>query len=447
MNSALLLIFFGIIAMIILFLQNQKLKKAHTSLMADSKKTSEDFEAMKKKYEPIVDVEGERLKVAEEIETIRKEKETIEMQLAKLREGITRLREEFATLEEEENLQAHGLYKPSYDFLTSKQYNERLKEIRDQQKEMVKNERAAISKGTWTVGGSEAKGRKMIRETLKLALRAFNGESEAAVANVTFKNVVAMEKRIRRAFEVINKLVTSQSCEITEEYLNLKLEELALAFEYREKVQEEREEQRQIREQMREEERAQKELEKAQQAAEKEEAMFREALERARKEAESGAASNQEALMAEIEALQQKLAEAAVNKDRAISRAQMTRSGHVYIISNIGSFGEDVYKIGMTRRLDPMDRVRELGDASVPFSFDVHAIIYADDAPGLESALHTRFSTHRVNRINERKEFFRASLEEIAEFVHEHHGDIELTMVAEAREWREGLVLQEELER
>ena len=130
--------------------------------------------------------------------------------------------------------------------------------------------------------------------------------------------------------------------------------------------------------------------------------------------------------------------------ERAISQAQLTRTGHVYVISNIGSFGEDVYKVGMTRRLVPQDRIDELGDASVPFEFDVHAIIRTQDAPKLESELHRTFANRRVNRINERKEFFRVSLEEIAEAVRKHHGDFELTRIAEAAEYRKSLALTDE---
>jgi hypothetical protein len=122
--------------------------------------------------------------------------------------------------------------------------------------------------------------------------------------------------------------------------------------------------------------------------------------------------------------------------------AQMTKVGHIYVISNIGAFGEDVVKIGMTRRLDPLDRVRELGDASVPFHFDVHAIIYSENAPQLENELHKKFNDRRLNRINNRKEFFKASLEEIESFVKEHaDAEIEFTKVAEAREYRETLIV------
>ena len=127
--------------------------------------------------------------------------------------------------------------------------------------------------------------------------------------------------------------------------------------------------------------------------------------------------------------------EAHAARERAISRAQETKSGHVYVISNIGSFGDGIYKIGMTRRLDPMDRIWELSDASVPFDFDVHAIIYTDDAPGLENELHRRFADRRLNVVNQRKEFFHASIHEIAQVVRQRCGDIELTLIAEASEF------------
>jgi hypothetical protein len=193
---------------------------------------------------------------------------------------------------------------------------------------------------------------------------------------------------------------------------------------------------------MREEEKAQKELERAQKEAEDEEARFKKALDKARKELGSASQNELYELNNQISSLERKLLEAQERKERAISMAQMTKVGHIYVISNIGSFGEDVVKIGMTRRLDPLDRVRELGDASVPFRFDIHAIIYSENAPQLENELHKKFNDRRLNRINNRKEFFKASLEEIEVFVKEHAGaEIEFTKVAEAREYRETLIV------
>jgi multidrug efflux pump subunit AcrA (membrane-fusion protein) len=235
-----------------------------------------------------------------------------------------------------------------------------------------------------------------------------------------------------------------QNCYIAHDYLNLKLEELFLAHEYQEKLQEEKEEQRRIREQIREEEVALRELEKARLDAEKEEKRYVEALRKATEDAERAVGEKQQKLMWQVEELQRRLAEARTNKERAIAQAQLTRSGHVYVISNVGSFGEQVYKIGMTRRLDPMDRVKELGDASVPFPFDVHAIIYSEDAPALENKLHKLFHQRRVNLVNERKEFFRVSIDEIATAVRVNHGEIDITLAAEAAEYRKTVAMLQE---
>ncbi|EIN4959750.1 GIY-YIG nuclease family protein, partial [Escherichia coli] len=150
------------------------------------------------------------------------------------------------------------------------------------------------------------------------------------------------------------------------------------------------------------------------------------------------------ALEQKIAELQLKYEEAEAKNQRAISMAQQTRSGHVYIISNIGSFGEDVYKIGMTRRLEPLDRVRELGDASVPFSFDVHAMIYSDDAPSLENHLHKVFNEKQVNKINSRKEFFNVNLKEIKSVIEDMNINAHWTMFAEAKEYRESLAIEQE---
>ena len=213
----------------------------------------------------------------------------------------------------------------------------------------------------------------------------------------------------------------------------------------------EREEQRAIKERMREEERARREYERAMREAAKDEERLQTAMQKAREElakASEAQKSKYEAQLAELEA---KLREAEAKSQRALSMAQQTRSGHVYVISNIGSFGEDVFKIGMTRRLEPQDRVRELGDASVPFAFDVHAMIYSEDAPALENELHKRFNELRVNKVNPRKEFFRLGLTDIRNTAHEMGVTANFTMLARAQEYRETLALEklspQELER
>lgn len=372
----------------------------------------------------------------------------LQIEAAAIEVELNRLRAELAPLDEEANLQSFGFYKPHYSYDTSDAYKREEERVHAAQAAMIKAGRAAVCDTEWQVGGSKAEGRKMTNQTLRLMLRAFNGECDAAVARVKYNNIGVMITRIRKSFEAVNKAVSVQQCRITDEYLALKISELQVTHEYQEKLQEEKEEQRRIREQMREEEIARRELEKAQADAEKEEKRYADALEKARTEVESAAGAKQDKLRAQIAELEQRLAEAHERKERAIARAQLTRSGHVYVISNVGSFGEHVYKIGMTRRLDPMDRIKELGDASVPFQFDVHAIIYADDAPGLENTLHRMFSHRRLNRVNERKEFFHVTIGEISDAVRANHGEIELTQLAEAEEFRKTLaLLQDEVAR
>jgi hypothetical protein len=286
----------------------------------------------------------------------------------------------------------------------------------------------------------------MTDDFIKLVLRAFNGECDAAVMKVKYNNIQTMERRIQKTYDSLNRISVSTHCEITSNFLKLKLEELYLTHEYQEKKQDEKEEQRAIREQMREEEKALREIEKIKEEAEKEEERQQKALEKARLEFESATGKAQEKLLKQIEELQQRLEEAGENKERAISQAQMTKSGHVYIISNLGSFGDNIYKIGMTRRLDPIERVKELSSASVPFPFDVHAMIYSKNAPALESHLHRYFESRRLNQVNNRKEFFKVSLDEIVKAVQkidqeliQSKSEIKFTKVAEAIEYRKTL--------
>ena len=247
------------------------------------------------------------------------------------------------------------------------------------------------------------------------------------------------------AFQLVNYNGSAfRSAKISDIYLQARLNELKWGVAVNEIMLEEKEEQRRIKEQLREEERARREYEKAIKEAEKEEKAIQQAINKATKELMLANEEQRLALEQKIAELQLKYEEAEAKNQRAISMAQQTRSGHVYIISNIGSFGEDVYKIGMTRRLEPLDRVRELGDASVPFSFDVHAMIYSDDAPSLENHLHKVFNEKQVNKINSRKEFFNVNLKEIKSVIEDMNINAHWTMFAEAKEYRESLAIEQE---
>lgn len=352
------------------------------------------------------------------------------------------LRKEADIYKETIELAEYGVYEPHFEFDVSEQYRNEIFGIREQQKREIRNGSAVLGGDNIAWNGSLSQGAAMVKKEKKLMLRAFNGECDSFIADVDWNNILKMEERIHKSFDAINKIYEKQGISISRAYQSLKIKELRLTYEYKRKRYEEKEEQRSIREQMREEEKARREIEAALIKAQKEEETYQKALEKARKEVNAARGEEQAKLQSRIEELEARITEAESNKERAISMAQQTRRGHVYVISNIGSFGENIYKIGMTRRLDPMDRVRELGDASVPFPFDVHAIIFCEDAPSLEAKLHRAFEQKRVNLINPRKEFFNVSLEEIESIVHESNATIEFTKLAEARDYRESVAIR-----
>jgi hypothetical protein len=355
------------------------------------------------------------------------------------------LRRELSVVEEGLEDISFGIYKPHFSFQTPEDYKAALTALRDRERILIHEGRAAVCPLNWTVGNSQKEGEKMVKQNTKLVLRAFNGESEAARADVTWNNVAKMEERIKKSCDAINKLSGVLQVTITAEYLKLKLDELRLTHEFEDRKYQDREEQRRIREQIREEERAQREADKERDDAETEEARYQKALVKAREEAASATGAALERLTAQVSGFEAKLDEARKKKERAIARAQLTKSGFVYVISNIGSFGEKVYKIGMTRRMEPMERIAELGDASVPFPFDLHAMLYSDNAPELESALHQLFADRRLNMVNPRREFYHSvDLEEVQTFVRSRGLSAQFVKNAEAREYRETLAKRNE---
>ncbi|TAE62258.1 MAG: DUF4041 domain-containing protein [Flavobacteriia bacterium] len=360
-------------------------------------------------------------------------------------ETYTRLRKDVSLYESKLDLIEFGIYEPVYDFEKSEDYRTEQNRIIEEQKLMIQSETAATCRTEWTIDGSVTKGRATTKKYIKLVLRAFNGECNSQIAKVKWNNVNQMKERIRKSYETLNKLGDGYSVNISYEFLELKLKEITLEYEFQVKRQEEKEEMRAIQEELREEEKARREFEQAQKQAEKEEETYQRALLKARQEVEKATGELQEELNSKILILEQELLIAQEKKERALSMAQQTKRGHVYIISNIGSFGENVYKIGMTRRLEPLDRVKELGDASVPFQFDVHAMIYSDEARTLESELHKAFSNKKVNMLNYRKEFFNVSLEEIEQKIDELGFEAEFTILPEAMQYRETLALLEKM--
>ncbi len=362
-------------------------------------------------------------------------KEKLEKAVDKLSASIADMKKEAIFFEDAITYQDFGLYTPRYNFVSSDLYKTALDRIRANQKEMIKKDTAIFGSKTWTVDGSKSKGNKMIKDMKKLFLRAFNSDCEDVITRVKYNNYEMSLKKIRQSAESIQKLGIMMSLYIAPNYINSKIEELTLAFEYQQKKQEEKDAQKAARAEMREAAKLQKEIEAQRKKIEKEQTHYQTAYEKLLKQLESS--PDDADLIQKKSELEIQLRDI----DKAMKdidyREANQRAGYVYVISNIGAFGENVYKIGMTRRLDPQDRIDELGDASVPFNFDVHAMIFSDDAPALEAALHKAFEDRKLNMVNTRREFFNVTLDEIKEVVKKNFDKtVEFIDVPNAEQYR-----------
>lgn len=364
--------------------------------------------------------------------------------IEKLDTEIKNREKQIIDLDDEILVQDFGLYRPHYNFANALDYKDKLAEIRSKQKALIKNKDAVTGATNWKVNDSLSKGRKMVNDTQKLLLRAFNTECDELISKVKYTNYDASLNRIYKSAESISKLGTIMNISVKQTYLNLKVEELQLSFEYQQKKQEEKEAQKAARAELREAARLQKEIEAQRKKIAKEQTHYQTAYDHILKQLEQS--PEDEALLTKKSELENQLQDI----DKAIKdidyREANQRAGYVYVISNIGAFGPDIYKIGMTRRLDPQDRVDELGDASVPFNFDVHAMIFSDDAPTLETALHKAFEDRKLNMVNTRREFFHVTLDEIKDVVKKNFDKtVEFIDVPDAEQYRISLKMQQEM--
>ena len=341
-------------------------------------------------------------------------------------------------------LESFALYTPKYRLTNSVEYKARLDAIREEQKQTARGLSAAVDTfESHAVQLTKAQWKKLRKDALKLALRSFNSESEYCVDNVKFSNLEKMEERIRRSFETCNKLLSSIDAWWNDIVLERKLQELHLAHEYQVKRQEEKEAARQAREDQREQEKLEREIREARARIEKERRHFVAAIQKLQQRLDTATGEQErEDLQARINEITNQNSQLDEEEKQLDYREQNARAGYVYVISNIGAFGEGVFKIGMTRRMEPMDRVDELGDASVPFRFDVHALVFSDNAPALESKLHSHFASGRLNKVNGRKEFFRADLREIEWVIRANYDSVvEVVHAAPAEQFRESMRL------
>lgn len=411
-----------IILSILLFVfiyRSEKIQTKYSDLEIQNEMINTELD----KYRPIIDIE--------------KEARELKLNLERDQKYLDELVKNISEYEFTKDIHELGYYRPKFFFEDVLQYSEALELIKEAQKELIKNKNVID-----ILGSRRGQDNKHFINIGKIATGSFNGETYSIIESVTYANFEKSKEKIIKCFGKINNLLKDFKVSISKQYLDLKLKEMAVGYDYREAEKKAKDEQIELKDQMREEEKARVEAEKFRAKAIKEQEEYSKAIEEAKKDMESKSDDEKASLKKQIQKLQSKLEEATAERERATSMAQITKEGHVYIISNIGSFGENVYKIGMTRRKDPMDRVKELGDASVPFPFDVHALVRVKNAPEVENSLHKYFESKRMNKINGRKEFFKTSIDEIAAACSFAGHKLELTKLAEAREYRQTLEIE-----
>lgn len=344
---------------------------------------------------------------------------------------LAQARQQVVVTEETALLQEAGVYEYQHPLSDAMAYQAALAGLRDQIKTMAKPDGGAVlaAKG-WTVNGSEAQGRAMIRDFSKLMLRAYNAEADNLVRGLKPYKLDSAVERLGKVATAIARLGKTMDIRVNERYHRLRIQELQLTADYVQKLAEEKEREREEKARLREERKVEQEIERERARLDKERAHYLNAL--AALQAKGDAEG--------VEQLQQRLAQIDTAIQDVDYRAANIRAGYVYVISNIGAFGESMIKVGLTRRLDPMDRVRELSDASVPFNFDVHALFFSQDAVGIEARMHARLADRRVNQVNQRREFFYATPAEAKTLLAELAGNLlQYEEVPQALEFRQSL--------
>lgn len=383
----------------------------------------------------VVELAKKRIALESQIKTqqslMEQKRVVAQADLDDLAQQIAQLRKTVVVTEELLLLQEAGVYKYRHPLSDAVQYEAKLADIESQIKEMAKKDGGAVlSVSSWQVNGSEAQGRAMVRDFSKLMLRAYNAEADNLVRALKPYRLDAAIDRLNKVTTTIERLGKTMQIQIADSYHRLRIRELELTADYVQKQAEEKEAERQEKERLREERKVQQEIERERAKLEKERSHYANALAALEAKGDDEGAAR---LRAELEKV-----------DKAIEdvdfRAANIRAGYVYVISNIGSFGESIVKVGMTRRLDPMDRIRELSDASVPFNFDVHALFFSADAVGIESAMHQKLIDVRVNTVNRRREFFRATPLQVKGLLSQLTGELlEFQDLPEALEYRQCL--------
>lgn len=390
--------------------------------------------------------------ITSEINLLKKEnlninKDKLEKSINKLEKKKTELKEEISDLKKEIkslksadlSLYTEKIVFDTFESFSSNELKDKLSLLKLEQKQLVQDDKAVKSiEANYTDKSVERNNRKQL-------LSCFESECNNAFQNLKFSNIDKTRDKIVKVFNNLNNIFKTDDINLSSKFLDLKLKELNFLIEITKKQQEEKETQKAIREQLLEEEKVRKEIEKEKAKIDKEEKQFNNEVSKMISYLQKANNDIEKQIYADkIKELEEKIKLLEKDKENVLQRETNTRAGFVYIISNIGSFGENVFKIGMTRRLEPMDRISELSSASVPFPFDVHALIFSDDAPSLENSLHKYFEDKSINKINLRKEFFKIDINQLKEYILSNLGlSINFIDVPEAEQYRESLKILE----
>ncbi|HGD5604147.1 TPA: DUF4041 domain-containing protein [Streptococcus agalactiae] len=392
------------------------------------------LESKLKDKQSILDDLTRQIKVAKDILKLDDE-------LKKRQSELKALQKEVIVLNDDLDLQEYGFFERKYKFSDSTKYKEELETLRKRQKQLVKDKKAGVIVRPMLLDNSKSKGRAMQNQLIKAMIRGFNGEVDAHLVKVTATNLSKKVDAVVKSFNQLNKMYSRNLVCLSNDYIELKISELQLAVEYELQKLEEKELLREQRAKEREDKKLQAELAAKRKQIEKDRKHFKQMLDNVEELLKTANEEEKEKLNLQLAEYQDKLSELDELEEDIDYREGHATAGYVYIISNIGAFGEDVYKIGVTRRLDPMERIRELGSASVPFQFDVHALIFSEEAFSLEKELHNRFEKNKINKVNGRKEYFKVPFSDIKAVLEEHKElAIELTEKAEAFEYRQSLM-------
>lgn len=426
------------------------IRKLDEDIKAMKESARQEEESIRQAHEKLakeldVEIETARQSAARERESFDQERESrakaIDIELADRRTELEKLDKKVSDLHAEEELirgqildvreqnelQDMGLFDYRNMAEDSVTLSAKLADNKQRQRQMVKDKRAVLCIGHFTFNNSVAKGRTFLNDMCRMALSLYNTEAENCVKSVKAGNLQTSIARLDRCDEKISRFGKFIDLKISREYRQLRVEELELTARHMQALQAEKEAERERKAELREQAKAQRELEAEMARLKKEQEHYRNVL----------AKMQEQGNAAEAIKLEEKLAQIGKSIDDVDYRAANIRAGYVYVVSDVGAFGERMVKIGMTRRLEPLDRIRELSGASVPFKFDVHALFFSQDAVSLETMLHHEFEDRRVNKVNARKEFFYVTPQEVLDKLREKDvAVVEYRVEPEAEEYR-----------